>query len=154
MRSKNASDAYKSTVLPYRPDSCRNCWNKPKGSADDELAPRYHGIYVSLPVFLVESGGKTTLVCYRAECPFCGDVKYYDGLGCPYKLNGGRADFGVAYWPEIRRNGLDPDGFIRAVHTQKCRYFEAAKLPKYESGNHRAEFYEPKSERCDLYENV
>lgn len=151
MRSKFAASAFKSTVLPYRPDSCQNCWNKPKGKADDELAARYHGIYVSLPVMLVELDGKTTLVCYRAECPDCGDVKYYAGKGCPYKLIGGKADFGVAFWPEIRRNGLDPDGFVNAVYTQHSRYLVADKLPKYQSDRHRAEFYEPKSERCELF---
>ena len=151
MPSKSGTNSFKSTVLPYLPNSCQNCWNKPKGRADDELAPRSHGIYVSLPVYLVELDGKITLVCYRAECPLCGDVKYYDGKGCPYKFNGVKADFGVAYWPEIRRNGLDPDGFVSAVYTQKNRYFEAAKLPKYESQNHRTDFYEPKNKRCELY---
>lgn len=150
MRNKSVASAFKSTVLPYRPDSCQNCWNKPKGNADDELAPRWHGIYVSLPVMLVELDGKITQVGYRAECIACGDVKYYEGKGCVYKLISGKADFGVAFWPEIRRNGLDPDGFVNAVYTQRGRYIEAAKLPKYQSDRHRAEFYEPKSERCEL----
>lgn len=151
MRNKNAGNDYKSTVLPYQPNSCRNCWNRPKTQADDELAPRYHGICTSIPVHLVEPNGNIVLIGYRAQCLTCGFVRWYEGLGCVYKL-GERVDFKSEYWPEIRRNGLDAEAFHRAAfENPQERYFEAAKLPKYESGRHREEFYEPKSERCDLY---
>lgn len=150
MRNKSAISTPQSTALAYQPNSCRNCWNLPKGAADDELAPRYHGIYVSVPVYLVELNGKTTQICYRAQCVECGDVNIYNGCSA-YKLKDGRVDFAVEYWPEIRRNGLDPEAFKEAVLTSKSRYLVAADLPKYESKNHRAEFYEPKNERCELY---
>lgn len=152
MRTRTPSETFKSTVLPYQPNSCQNCWNRPKTQADDELAPRYHGIYTSIPVHLVEIDGTITLIGYRAQCLTCGAVRWYEGLGCVYKL-GERVDFKAECWPEVRRNGLDAEGFHRAVfENPQERYFEASKLPKYESVRHRAEFYEPKSERCDFYE--
>lgn len=68
-----------------------------------------------------------------------------------FKL-GSRLDFDGAKWPEIRRNGLDAEAFQRiAFENPLQRYFEAARLPKYESPNHRGDFYEPKNERCELY---
>lgn len=138
MRSKTVNQDFKSTVLPYQNNSCRNCWNRPTTHADDELAPRRHGIYVSLPVYL-GWGGKYALICHRAECPTCGDIRQ-DG---PFRLTGGGVDYACEYWQELRQYGIDPRGFIMAVRTQKSRYFEVSKLPKYQSERHRAEFYEP-----------
>lgn len=150
MRTKSVESAFKSTVLPYQPNSCKACWNLPTGSADDELAPRFHGIYVSVPIYLVEPNGNIVLIGYKAQCLTCGNVRWYDGRGCVYRL-GEKVDFKPQFWPEITRNGLDADGFHRYVFEHpKERYFEASKLPKYES-RHRAEFYEPKGERCELY---
>lgn len=150
MRTKSVESAFKSTVLPYQPNSCKACWNLPTGSADDELAPRSHGIYVSVPIYLVEPNGNIVLIGYKAQCLTCGDVRWYDGRGCVYRF-GEKVDFKPQFWPEITRNGLDADGFHRYVFEHpKERYFEVSKLPKYES-RHRAEFYEPKGERCDLY---
>lgn len=141
----------KTTVLPYLPESCQGCWNKPKGSADDELAPRWHGVYGCLPVHLIELDGRITLIGYRAQCPYCRHIRWYEGRGCVFKL-GSRLDFDGAKWPEIRRNGLDAQAFQRiAFENPLQRYFEASKLPKYESPNHRTDFYEPKNERCELY---
>lgn len=156
MRSKAAMAGaqYQTTVLPFQPNSCPNCWNRPTTQADDELAPRSHGIYVSIPVYLVEQDGKITRLGYRAQCTTCGNVRCYPGKGCLYRLDKEFPDFGVAYWAVVRRNGLDPEGLQDAVVTQThTRYFEAANLPKYAS-RHRAEFYEPKNERCELYDNL
>lgn len=152
MRSKSGTNSFKSTVLPYQPNSCQNCWNKPKGRADDELAPRSHGIYVSLPVFLVEPDGKITQLGYRAQCIACRNVRNYDGKGCLYRLDGRTPDFGVEYWDIVRRYGLDPKALNDLAFSQcETRYFEVAKLSRQESSLHRAEFYEPKYERCELY---
>ena len=147
MRSKTVNQEFKSTVWPYQNNSCRNCWNRPTTHADDELAPRTHGIYVSRPVYLVVGGKKYILVCYRAECLTCGDIRQ-DG---PYRLTSVGVDYACEYWQELRQYGIDPQGFIVAVRTQKNRYFEVSKLPKYQSERHRAEFYEPKGESCELY---
>ena len=37
-----------------------------------ETAPRYRGIYVSIPVKLIELNGKISFLGYRAQCPICG----------------------------------------------------------------------------------
>ena len=105
----------KTTILPHNEWSCRACWNKEKTADSGSMAPRAHGVAVSVPVHLIELNGNKTLVCYVAKCMECGYVKRYGlNLGI-YKLNGSKPDFNVQYWPEIRRNHINPDDFIQAI---------------------------------------
>lgn len=133
MRNKSSSETFKSTVLPYQPNSCQNCWNRPKTQTDDEFAPRSHGIYTSVPVYLVELDGAVTLIGYRAQCLECNDVKWYNGFGCLYRPMGKGGNFKIERWLGIRRNGLDAEAFQRAVFEKHLqRYFYAEKLPKFD----------------------
>lgn len=164
MRSKTTENEYKSTLSPVQQDSCVNCWNQKMDPEDDSDNPkRHHGIYVSLQVFLVTPEGEYLDVCYKAQCPVCGDIRQYPCKGgglVPgvYKLacdKYGRmfADAKAEFWPELRRYNLDPRGFMHAVFTHpKEQYFDVANLSKRQSVRHREEFYEPKSERCELYD--
>lgn len=69
----------------------------------------------SFPVHLTELDGKITLVCHVARCTNCGYIKNYGMYKGIFKLNNGRPDFGMRYWPELQRNGITPDDFIYAV---------------------------------------
>lgn len=160
-RNNIAAAETRSTLRPVQQDSCTNCWNQKMDPNDKSDNPkRHHGVYVSLQVFLVTPEGEYLDVCYKAQCPVCGDIRQYPGKGggVPgvYKLafdKHGRmfADAKAAFWPELRRYNLDPRGFVEAVFTRpKERYFNVTDLPKRQSERHREEFYEPKSERCEL----
>lgn len=127
------------TWLPPLPNSCKNCWNKVKGAKEEEpeteetkTAPRYRGIYVSIPVKLIELNGKISFLGYRAQCPVCKNIHWYPGAGSLYRLDKDKPDCEVSKWDIVRRNGLDANALREAVyynpHTQ---YFEAAKLPKF-----------------------
>lgn len=132
------------TILPFSNWSCMACWNKPLTAENGPTAPRAHGVSVSLPVHLTWLDGKVTLVCYVARCVECGFIKRYGAMPGIYKLNGMRADFGVAYWDEIKRNRIDPDKFIQAVlDSPKGPVWVDAKAVQHES-RERAPFYEPK----------
>lgn len=135
----------KTTILPFDEGwSCRACWNKELTADRGPLAPRAHGVVVSLPVHLTELDGTQAIVCYVARCMGCGFIKRYGAMPGIYKLNGMRADFGVAYWDEIKRNRIDPDKFIQAVlDAPKGHIWLNAKELQYES-RERAPFYEPK----------
>ena len=131
MQSKTGWQA-QTTVLPPQPNSCIRCWNRPTTAAEDELAPRSHGIYVSLPVFLVEPNGQIAQLGYRAQCIACRSVRNYDGKGCLYRFDGRTPDFGVEYWEIVRRYGLDPKALNDLAFSQcETRYFEVAKLSRW-----------------------
>ena len=134
----------KTTILPFDEGwSCRACWNKELTADRGPLAHRAHGIVISMPVHLTGIDGKHTLICYVAKCAECGFVKRYGAIPGIYKLNGMRADFGVAYWPEIKQNRIDPDKFIQAVlDAPKGPVWIYAASVQYES-RERAPFYEP-----------
>ena len=125
-------------MLPPPPCACQFCWNDKQG------------IYTSIPVYLVTPDGKYVELGFRAQCPCCGHVKRYDS-GVLYRLNGKVADFKAQNWPEVRQWNLDATALNNLVSTAKTRYFEVNNLPKYQSPRHRADFYEPKGERCELY---
>jgi ferredoxin-like protein FixX len=105
----------KTTILPQNEWSCRACWNKEKTAETGQMAPRAHGIVVSVPVHLIELNGNQTLVCYVAKCMECGYVRRYGLNPGIYKFNGTKTDCNVHYWPEIRRNYINPDDFIQAI---------------------------------------
>lgn len=143
MRSKNTpTQEVVSTVVPPHSNSCTNCWNEPKTADTSITAPRHHGIYCSVNIYLVDKGNKTIWVGYRAQCPECGDVKIFKNGKVAYRLVGNKPDFAAEYWPELRKHNIDPFLFQNVVMRSQERYFEIEKLPKYRS-NHRAEFYEP-----------
>ena len=141
MRSKNTPTENTSTVVPPHGNSCINCWNEPKTADTSITAPRHHGIYCSVSIYLVD-GNKNIWVGYRAQCPECGDVKIFKNGKVAYRLTGNKADFGSEFWQELREYNIDPFLFQNVVMISQERYFEIDKLPKYRS-NHRAEFYEP-----------
>lgn len=119
------------------PNACFFCWGKSAG------------VYTSLPVFLTD-GKKTVGMYYRAQCPVCRHVRVYedkDGYVRPgvYKLNGKTPDFGAEFWPELKRYGIDPAGFVNVLYQQsRERYFDVAQMPKAAS-RHDNDLYEPKT---------
>ena len=135
----DANNGKKTTWLQPLPNSCKKCWNKVKGSKEEEpetekteTAPRYRGIYVSIPVKLIELNGKISFLGYRAQCPICKDIYWYPNAGCLYRLDKEKPDCDVFKWDIVRRNGLDVSALQDAVYyNPNTRYFEAAKLPKF-----------------------
>lgn len=69
----------------------------------------------TFPVHLTEFDGSVTLVCHVARCTNCGYIKNYGLYKGIFKLTSGRPDFGMKYWPELKRNDITPDAFIDAV---------------------------------------
>lgn len=69
----------------------------------------------TFPVHLTEFDGSVTLVCHVARCTNCGYIKNYGLYKGIFKLTSGRPDFGMQYWPELKRNNISPDEFIDAV---------------------------------------
>ena len=136
MRKKQ--DTMLAALISTPQDACQFCWNDKQG------------VYTSIPVYLVTPDGKYVELGFRAQCPCCGHVKRYDS-GVLYRLNGKLADFKAHNWPEVRQWNLDANALNNLVSTAKTRYFEVNNLPKYQSPRHRADFYEPKGERCELY---
>lgn len=91
------------------PEGCQVCWGQEKQGGG------YHyGIFTSIPVYLV-NGNKYTQVCYVAKCVNCGHIQAYGLQQGVYKLDGKKPNFGIAYWPEIRRNHINPDKFLHKV---------------------------------------
>lgn len=88
------------------------------------------GIYVSVPIYLTDPDGKTDILCYRAQCPFCGMVKTYprpDGMGLQagvYKLTGKTPNFRADLWPEVRKYRINPKTLVERIFDRKeQRYF-------------------------------
>lgn len=69
----------------------------------------------TFPVKLTQLDGSVITVCHVARCVNCGYIKNYGMYKGIFKLNNGRPDFGMRYWPELQRNGITPDDFIYAV---------------------------------------
>ena len=136
----------KTTILAHTKDSCMACWNKELTADKAPMAPRAHGIVVSMPVHLIEREGNIILLCYTARCMECGYTKRYGVLPGIYKLSGNKPDFGIQFWPEIKRNNIDPDKFIEEVlNTERGRpVWVDAKDVQYAS-QERAPFYEQTS---------
>ena len=100
----------------------------PSEQACLSCAPK--GIYVSVPIYLTDPDGKTDILCYRAQCPFCRAVKLYqrpDGMGLRpgvYKLTGKTPNFRADLWPEVRKYRLNPQTVIERIFDRKeQRYF-------------------------------
>ena len=88
------------------------------------------GIFISVPVYLTDPDGRTDILCYRAQCPFCRMVKMYsrpDGMGKRpgiYKWAGKYPDFRVDLWPEVQKYGLNPQKVLASIFDRKeQRYF-------------------------------
>ena len=88
------------------------------------------GIYVSVPIYLTDLDGKTDILCYRAQCPFCRAVKLYqrpDGMGLRagvYKLSGKTPNFRADLWPEVRKYRLNAKTLVERIFDRKeQRYF-------------------------------
>ena len=133
MHRKTTEDIFKTPPA----NACNKCWQDK------------HGAYMSLPVFLEaeDSYKPHILLCYKAVCPVCGDVKMFQGVNYPkagiYKLVGESADFNLIFWPELK--GIDRNGFVRLMLAEpRRRYYGLKDLPRWDSG-HGPEFYEPKS---------
>lgn len=135
---KKQDNTMLAALLPPPQDACQFCWNDKQG------------VYSSIPVYLVEPSGNWVELGFRSQCPCCGHVKRYDN-GVLYRLNGKVADFKAQHWPEVRQWNLDANALNNLVSTAKTRYFEVNNLPKYQSPRHRADFFEPKAERCEMY---
>ncbi len=71
-------------------------------------------ICYACPVYLIEKDGSITDVCFVSRCVSCGWIAHY-GSKFLYKLTGNVKDFGIEYWPELRRNEIAPDAFERAI---------------------------------------
>ena len=135
----------KTTIWPFQSDSCMACWNMPLTADERQTAPRAHGIVVSLPVFLIEKSGKTTIVCYVARCVNCGTVKHYGAIPGIFKMPLVKPDTNIGRWPEILRNDIDPLKFEEAIlNSPKGKVWLNAKdLQKKIISRERAAFYEP-----------
>lgn len=144
-RKNEKGEETKTTVLPFQPDSCMACWNKPLTANDGPTSPRAHGIVVSLPVHLVEKSGKTTIVCYVARCVNCGHVKNYGAIPGIFKMPLIKPDTNIAKWPEILRNDIDPMKFEEAIlNAPKGKiWLNARDLQRVSETRERAPFYEP-----------
>jgi hypothetical protein len=135
----------KTTIWPFQSDSCMACWNMPLTADERQTAPRAHGIVVSLPVFLIEKSGETTIVCYVARCVNCGTVKHYGAIPGIFKMPLVKPDTNIGRWPEILRNDIDPVKFEEAIlNSPKGKVWLNAKdLQKKIISRERAAFYEP-----------
>lgn len=69
----------------------------------------------SFPVRLTQLDGTVVTVCHVARCVNCGYIKNYGLHKGIFKLNGKHADFKMQYWPELKRNGINPGRFEEAV---------------------------------------
>lgn len=69
----------------------------------------------TFPVKLTQLDGSVITVCHVARCVNCGYIKNYGLYKGIFKLTGGRPDFGMQYWPELKRNNITPGAFIDAV---------------------------------------
>lgn len=90
--------------------------------------------FASLRVYIT-NGGNSLFYVYRAQCPYCRQIKYFDigGRTVPgvYKLNGKNADGKVHLWRELKQNGLDPVLFVNTlVENPNCFRFDVESLPK------------------------
>ena len=132
MRKKTSEDIFKAPPV----NACNKCWAEK------------HGVYISLPVFLEpeDFSKEHILLCYKAVCPLCGDMKIYQGERYPkagiYRLNGDIPDFNLRFWPQLKN--VDLQRFIALMLAEpKRQYYAFEDLPVLDSG-HRHEFYEPK----------
>jgi hypothetical protein len=122
MRERKAewkTEETKTTVWPFEKDSCLACWNKRLTQEDGPLAPRAHGRIVSQPVHLVENNGKTIIVCYIGRCMTCGHVASVGARHIIFKMPLHKPDYGIQYWPELKRNGIDIFDFEEAICNAK-----------------------------------
>lgn len=90
--------------------------------------------FASLRVYITKAGNNLFYV-YRAQCPMCKKIKYFNLEGKPvpgiYKLNGRVPDFKVNFWKEMKQFGLDPVGFTNTlVENPNCFRFDVESLPK------------------------
>ena len=96
---------------PRPQEGCLSCWGKKNKSGKT-----MYGIYTSQPVNLALGGGKYVQLCYVAKCVECGAVKYYGGITPGiYKLNDKVADFGISYWPEVKKYHISPDKLVDKI---------------------------------------
>lgn len=104
-----------SSLFSEMPDNgCMACWNK-KPEGNNQIR---RGVYTSHPVYVVD-GNKYFQLCHVAKCTECGKIKYYGLKPGIYRLNGSAADFGIAYWPEVKKLGINPVKFITEVLKQQ-----------------------------------
>lgn len=112
----------------YNPNGCKCC----------------AGAYASVRLWLVAPDGKYHFLGYRAQCPYCKNVLWYDGKGAIFRRTSAYPDFGAQYWDTIKQFGLSAEAVHRAAYSKiDTRYFELYDFT--EMTRHRAEFYEPKS---------
>lgn len=141
---KTQDGEQKTTILPMQGNSCMACWNRELTADNGPLAPRAHGIVVSLPVHLKELDGSVCIVCYVARCMTCGHIRSYGAIPGIYK-NPSMPDTNIQKWPEILRNNIDPMRFEEAIFDAPNRpiWLNAKDLQAAFETRERSAFYEP-----------
>lgn len=98
-------------------------------------AANCNGHCISSLVVNIVRGNTILFNVYRAQCPVCKQLRYFDVEGRTvagvYKLNGRVADFKAHFWKELKQYGIDPVGFVKTLaDNPNCFNFEVESLPK------------------------